>query len=429
MKRFILIFIGVLTSTILHGKEVKQDWTSYAQSVNVKQYIGKRFAVSAAIRMRKVSPASKASLWVRIDKNDGYNFFKNDAGYGKVDEDWKHFKIEGVIQEESSTLNFGALCFNNGDYFFDDFELKIENDSGQLVPVEIKNEGFEGSKNEEGWNEGIVKRKFTTSNFKISYSSENPYKGNFSLRIQADSIPGNMKNGKYVKVNGVRLYYEEYGEGEPLLLIHGNGQSISAFINQIDIFSKKYRVIALDSRGRGNSSINESEQLTYTLQAKDTKLFLDKIGIESAHIVGWSDGGIIGLILAMKYPEKVKSLVSMAANVFPEGLVDLDGLKEIVAKEDTKKTKKYSIGSELIRMMIHYPQLKFEDLSTIKAPTLIIAGDKDQIKTSHTVKISEAIKESQLAILPNTDHYMPRSSPKIFNETVLRFLETVNISR
>ncbi|WP_448547576.1 alpha/beta fold hydrolase [Thalassotalea fusca] len=426
MNRLIIILVGVLTSFTLLGKEVKQSWTSYAQGIDIKQYIGKKFEVSAAIRMKEASTASQASLWVRIDTKSGYNFFKNDAGTGKVTNNWQRFKIKGVIKDDSEILNFGALCINNGEYFYDDFVVKIEDKSGSLVPIHIKNGNFENPDHDGSWSEGIVARKFNTSTFDISYSQENPYEGKTSLKIQANSLPGSMEHGKFVQVNGVKLYYEEYGKGEPLLLIHGNGQSISAYLNQIEEYAKQFRVIALDSRGRGNSSYNDGDKLTYQLQVEDTKLFLDKIGVSKAHIVGWSDGGIIGLMMAIKYPEKVSSLISMAANIFPEGLTGLDSLVDFVENADIQNDGEYSFSTELIRMMTKYPQLTFSDLSAIQAKTLIIAGDRDEIKTKHTVNIAEAIPNAQLAILPNTGHYMPSANPELFNQTVMRFLSSVN---
>lgn len=114
-----------------------------------------------------------------------------------------------------------------------------------------------------------------------------------SLNISAQKL---HENGKYVDVNGVKLYYEVYGEGEPLLMIHGNGGSFSCFENQVAEFSKHFKVILVDCRGRGNSTYQKGIELTFDLQVEDFTLFLDKLNIKKTNILGWSDGGIIGLI-------------------------------------------------------------------------------------------------------------------------------------
>lgn len=405
------------------AEEVRQSWTSYAQSINISEHVGKRFIVSAAIKKDSEVSPGVASLWARIDnKGEGTSFFKNDAGLGKVSSDWQVFKISGVIEGNAGNLNFGALCRNIGNYYFDDFKVEIESETGVMQQLFIDNAGFESPQlANKDWHEGIGTRHFDTKNFTISHTKLNPYKGNSSLLIQGSNIPGNEKHGKYVEVNNVKLYYEVYGEGEPLLLLHGNGQSIEAYINQVDEFSKNRQVILLDSRGRGNSTFDENTELTYTIQATDTKLFLDELGLDSVDIVGWSDGGIIGLIMAIKYPEKVKRLVTMGANIFPEGVKQYESFKLNVDKKMQEQNGKYDFGTELQKLLVNYPQLKFEDLAAIKAKTLIMAGDQDEIKNIHTVKMFEAIPNAQLGILPNTTHYMPSRAPEIFNETVLSF--------
>jgi pimeloyl-ACP methyl ester carboxylesterase len=102
-----------------------------------------------------------------------------------------------------------------------------------------------------------------------------------------------MPHGKFAEVNGIKMYYETYGEGEPLLMLHGNGQSISAFMNQVDDFSKKYKVIIVDCRERGKSTYDKTKELTFDIQVEDLKQFLDQQNIKKVKILGWSDGGIL----------------------------------------------------------------------------------------------------------------------------------------
>lgn len=231
------------------------------------------------------------------------------------------------------------------------------------------------------------------------------------------------ENGKYIDVNGVKLYYEIYGEGEPVLMIHGNGGSFICFRNQVAEFSKHHKVILVDCRGRGKSSYQKGVELTFDLQVEDMNLFLEKLNVPKTNIVGWSDGGIIGLLMAIKYPEKVNKLITSGANIFPEGVNDFDDMKKTVLELESKnKNHKYDLEIDLNKLDLNYPQLKFSDLNVIKSKTLIMAGDHDFIKAEHTLKIYESIPNAQLAILPNSSHFIPENSASLFNEMVLKFL-------
>ena len=117
----------------------------------------------------------------------------------------------------------------------------------------------------------------------------------------------NTKAGKYADIRGFQMYYETYGTGEPLLIIHGNGGSIGDFNFQIPYFEKKYKVILADSRAQGKS-LDNGDSLTYEMMADDLDALLDVLKLDSCYVIGWSDGGINGLLLAMRHPEKVKKL-------------------------------------------------------------------------------------------------------------------------
>jgi pimeloyl-ACP methyl ester carboxylesterase len=241
-----------------------------------------------------------------------------------------------------------------------------------------------------------------------------------SLNISAQKL---HENGKYVDINGVKLFYEIYGKGEPILMIHGNGGSFSCFENQVAEFSKRFKVIVVDCRGRGNSSYQKGVELTFDLQVDDMNLFLDKLNIQKTNILGWSDGGIIGLLLAIKHPEKVNKLVTSGANIFPEGVIDFEDMKKTVLELERKnKNHEYDLDIDLNNLDLKFPNLKFTDLNVIKSKTLIIAGDHDVIKSEHTLKIYESIPNAQLAILPNSSHSALIENSKLFNEIVLHFL-------
>ena len=124
----------------------------------------------------------------------------------------------------------------------------------------------------------------------------------------------NSAAGKYYEINGCKMYCEEYGAGRPVLTIHGNGGNIGAFAHNIPYFAAKYRVIATDSRAHGKSKDN-GPTLTFEMMADDEAALLDKLQIDSAYVIGWSDGGIVALLLAMRHPEKVVKLAATGANV------------------------------------------------------------------------------------------------------------------
>ena len=235
----------------------------------------------------------------------------------------------------------------------------------------------------------------------------------------------NPKAGKYVSINGIKMYYEVYGQGKPLLLIHGNGSSIRAYRYQIPYFSQHYKVIAVDSRAQGKS-VDSSSTLNYETMADDFDALLTHLKIDSAYVVGWSDGGINGLLLAIRHPEKVKKLAITGANLVPDAsAVSPDGFTMITeelaklraAKQDfaTKNTIK------LLHMMEIEPNIPLTDLQKIICPVLVMGGDYDVIKPSHTLQIFENIPQAYLWILPESGHGTLHRYKKEFNAKVQHF--------
>ena len=241
---------------------------------------------------------------------------------------------------------------------------------------------------------------------------------------QSDSIEygNNLKAGHYAMVNGIELYYEVYGSGEPLIMLHGNGGSINAFSNQIPFFAKYYQVIAIDSRLQGKSG-GSPDSISYDLMASDFCALLDYLNIKSANVLGWSDGGINGIIMAMNCPEKVKRLAVSGANTVPDTTAitndDLLGMKDFVAHPESAS----KIAIALTQMMIDQPNIIYTDLGKILCPVLVMAGDHDMIKQEHTIKISQSIPSSTLCIFPDSNHGVCQQHPELFNKTVLSFLQ------
>lgn len=246
---------------------------------------------------------------------------------------------------------------------------------------------------------------------------------------QKEVIPygNNPKVGHYANVNGIKMYYEIYGKGAPLLLIHGNSGSIKASRYQIPYFSQKYKVIVADSRGQGKTN-DTSDSLTYTLMAEDFSAFLNYLHIDSALIFGQSDGAIIGLLLAARHPEKVKMLAAMSPNIRPDDSVfypDVAVFNHQGFEEAEREVQAGKEGSEatmkLQRLMMYHPHISRSELNTIKAPVLIITSDRDLINLSHIIEIFHSIPNSNLCVLPGSTHFALRENPKLFNETIYRF--------
>lgn len=240
----------------------------------------------------------------------------------------------------------------------------------------------------------------------------------FSQTTKID-YDNNNTAGHYANVNGIKLYYETYGHGQPLIMLHGNGGSIKAFRNQIPYFEKNYRVIAIDSRLQGKSG-GSPDTISYDLMASDFNSLMNELHIDSAYVLGWSDGGINGLILAMKYPDKVKKLAISGANVVPDSTAvpysDIVNMRKFVASG-----KGSAKAIALNQMMLDQPNIPYSDLRKIKCPVLVMAGDHDIIKPEHTLKIFQSIPSAELCIFPNSNHGTLIQHPQLFNKIVQEF--------
>lgn len=230
----------------------------------------------------------------------------------------------------------------------------------------------------------------------------------------------NPQAGHYAAVNGINLYYETYGSGEPLILLHGNGGSIKSFTKQIPFFEKYYRVIAIDSRLQGKSG-GSPDSISYELMASDFCALLDYLHIGSANVLGWSDGGIDGIMMAMHCPQKVKKLAISGANTVPDSTAlsysDILSMKNFVAHNKTASKTEIT----LTKMIIDQPNIAYASLKQIHCPVLVMAGDHDMIKPEHTLKIFQSIPGASLCIFPDSNHGVCSQHPKLFNETVLTF--------
>ncbi len=235
----------------------------------------------------------------------------------------------------------------------------------------------------------------------------------------------NEKVGKYVKTRGFNMYYEMYGQGEPLLIIHGNGGSINNFLYQIPYFSKSYKVILVDSRAQGKS-VDVSDTLSYEMMNDDLNALLDTLHLDSCYVIGWSDGGINGLLLAMRHPDKVKKLVVTGANLWPDTTaVDPSVYNMIIKMNDSiakvKQTPEIKHQRKLMHLLSYEPHITVQQLHSIACSTLVIGGDHDVLLPQHTLLIAQSIPKSYLWILPNSGHSTPVFYKDQFNAAVSDF--------
>ena len=229
--------------------------------------------------------------------------------------------------------------------------------------------------------------------------------------------------------DGVTLYYEVYGAGEPLLMAHGNGGSIADLGAQIAHFRQRYLVIAMDSRDQGRSG-DSADELTYEKMTDDLAALLDHLKVGPVNVLGFSDGGIEALLLGIRHPAKVKKIAAMSANLNSSA----DALRpELIAVVTSMVAALAAVGNatpevrrelKVTAMMLEEPHIKPEALEAITAPTLIMAGDHDLVRDEHTVEIYHHLPNGELAIFPNATHLMPFDDAASFNATVERFFAT-----
>ena len=196
----------------------------------------------------------------------------------------------------------------------------------------------------------------------------------------------------FCKVNGVELYYEVSGSGRPLILLHGNGEDHNIFDVLIPQLAGEYRVYAVDSRCHGQSTHEAS--LGYEEMAADMSAFIKELGLQQPIFYGFSDGGIIGLLLALKEPRLLGQLIISGANLYPEGLTPRL-LAYALRKAPTDR---------LCQLMATQPNISLVDLGNIQVPTVVLAGEKDLVRLEHTRIIAAYLPHSQLEIIPGEDH-------------------------
>ena len=197
-----------------------------------------------------------------------------------------------------------------------------------------------------------------------------------------------------ININNININYEVYGEGEPIILLHGNSETHHIFDVLVEKLKENYKVYAIDSRCHGDS--DNPQDISYDLMTRDVIEFIKKLKIEKPILYGFSDGGIIGILIAIRERELLSKLIISGANIYPSGMKkSMLYLSKIIY---------FFTRNKLFKMMIKEPNIKIEDLRKIKTPTVVLAGEKDVILSEHTKLIADNINGSTLEIIPNENH-------------------------
>jgi pimeloyl-ACP methyl ester carboxylesterase len=251
-----------------------------------------------------------------------------------------------------------------------------------------------------------------------------------TLRFQVwKLVAGKAHGAKCVDINDVCIYYETYGAGMPVLVLHGGLGSIEGMGHQIKALANSHFVVAADSRGHGRST-DSNVPLSYSLMSSDMLKLLDHLRVDRVDVVGWSDGGIIGLDLAIHHPKRIRRLVAISANYDVEGLLK----SPASGTEIPRAPLRYKLLAwdpahwpELYRKVVTMwqtqPHYTLNDLQKIEAPTLIMAGELDVIKPEHINQLANAISVSQKTIIESATHQLLIEKPDLVNYHILRFLD------
>lgn len=246
----------------------------------------------------------------------------------------------------------------------------------------------------------------------------------------------NRTEGNLARVNGTDIYYETFGEGEPLLLIHGGAATIESWFCQIPALAEKHQVIVPEARGHGRTP-DAGDSIDFETMAADFEALLDHLEIKKASVVGWSDGGVTGLQMAMDRPDLIGKVVAFGTHSRPEGMTDeFKGEIEAATPENfppilSEGYKALSpdgpghwpvIFSKLKTMWLTLPAFSEDELRSIQCPVLLLVGESDIVRREESERIAELIPNSKLTILEGASHYAPVEVPHLVNAAILEFL-------
>jgi pimeloyl-ACP methyl ester carboxylesterase len=239
----------------------------------------------------------------------------------------------------------------------------------------------------------------------------------------------------YVAHDGARIYYSTYGAGAPVILLHGGLANQRYWGDQVrPLVADHHRVILIDSRGHGRSS-RDARPYTYELMASDVVAVMDALKMRRAAVVGWSDGAIIGLVMALKDPARLTRVFAFAANMDPSGVKEdtetnptfarfISGNQQTYADLSPTPHDYAAFVAAIEKMWADEPNYRAADLARIATPTAIVDGDHDEaIKREHTEYLARSIPGAKLIILKDVSHFAMLQDPAQFNAAMIGFLD------
>ncbi len=240
-----------------------------------------------------------------------------------------------------------------------------------------------------------------------------------------------------IDINGVETYYEVHGAGAPVLLLHGGFCSIETLQAQVEHLAPSYQVHAPERPGQGRTPDRDGP-ITFEDMVRDTLGYLDALRIPAAHVIGFSDGAVTGLLLARDHADRVLSLVAISGNLDPNGFVaDEDDPGHESGLDPDRFSRAYDrlspdgpehreqVLEKLMAMWTSQPQIDPASLAAVRAPTLVLAGQHDSIRTDHTLAIAGAIPGAQVAVVPGAGHTVMEERPAVVNLLLTEFLSSV----
>lgn len=317
------------------------------------------------------------------------------------------------LKEFEGRLNISAALFRTGYLrkFYGDWQkMKI---AAPAINIDVKvDKNAKDENNQEEFDDKALAYDFGDVSKYVEESNKEIYGKNNQV-------------GKFLNLKDSDLYYEVYGEGEPLFLLHGNSGSIKDFYQQIPVLAKQYQVIVMDTRAQGKSTDKTKKDFNYKIFADDVKALANHLGLQKINIAGWSDGGNTGLEFALKYPESLNRLITIGANAFPEG-VDKDLINNFTLKykvsQFENKPESFNVG-RLLKLMLKEPKITEKQLNKIQNKVLVIAGEKDVITKEHTEFLAKKMPNSELKIYKDATHMIPFENAEQLNQDILDFMK------
>ena len=259
----------------------------------------------------------------------------------------------------------------------------------------------------------------------------------FPLCVHSQAVMLDTAHSQFIKIDDVTLRYKVWGKGETVILLHGAMEYWKEWDRQIPAIAHDFKVIAIDTRGHGGSTYTDRE-LSYELFANDILQFMDKMNLDSVDVVGFGDGGIIGMQMAMKQPDKIHKLIAIGSNITHDTNAVYQAVLDKVQAWDYEKMAFYlqmkfkdnpnpkmlaTMAKRMQKLLLTQPNMTSADLRRITCPTLIMSGDHDFIKLAHTDYIFNSLPNGYLSIIPAGTHYCNKEKYPLVNGAIIDFLK------